>query len=419
MHPLAVRLVTGLAGILLAVQLPSVFGDSRKAGIEASRDQKSQHLEPEDVSGTEKTLLFIKDKKVVERITAGISGFRLKLGGMVTGSGFALGPEYLRRDLADGEVNLRSAAQFSFKNYQKYDLQFTVPSFARDRLFFEFYSAYHRYPGLDYYGPGPDSLEQNRTNFKLEDAALDAAFGVRPFPGFFLGVSGGYLRLNIGPGENDDFPSTEDFFSREEVPGIEREPDFFRFGTFALFDFRDNPAGARSGGVYSLHFDRFSDRSLDRHNFRRVDFEAQQYIPFFNKRRVLALRLRSVLTIHDSDQAVPFYFQPVLGGSDDLRGFPSFRFYDDNLLLANLEYRWEVFSGLDTAIFFDMGKVFPHRTQWNFRNMESSAGFGLRFNVRNSVFLRVDAGFGREGPQVWFKFGDIYKNRPLRFSSPY
>lgn len=419
MHSLAARLVTELAIIVLSGQFALAQVDSREAEIEAARQEKAGRLKPDRVNKAEGTLRYIKDHKVLERVAAGISGFRLKLGGLVTGSGFALGPEYLRRDLADGEIELRIAAQSSFKSYQKYDLQFSVPSFAHDRLFLEFYSVHHRYPGLHYFGSGPDSLEENRSVFLLEDTAFDGAFGVRPFRHLNLGISGGYLMLNVGPGHDDDYPSAEEIFTPTQAPGIDRQADFLRLGTFARFDNRDNQGGPRSGGLYSLQFDHYRDRTLDRHDFRRLDFEIQQYLPFFNNRRVVAFRLKSVLTFSDPDQTVPFYMQPVLGGSNDLRGFEPFRFYDDNMLVANVEYRWETFSGLDSAIFVDVGKVFPDRSQWSFKNMESSAGFGFRFNVLNNVFLRIDTGFSREGAQIWFKFGDIYAGGPLQYTSPY
>jgi outer membrane protein assembly factor BamA len=139
-----------------------------------------------------------------------------------------------------------------------------------------------------------------------------------------------------------------------------------------------------------------------------LEAEAQKYLPFFNSRRVIALRGKAVLTSVDSGQTVPFYLQPTLGGSDDLRGFRSFRFYDDNLVLMNAEYRWESFSGLDMALFFDAGKVYHKRADWNTNALETSAGFGLRFNVKNSVFMRIDVGFSHEGFQFWWKFSDIF-----------
>ena len=103
---------------------------------------------------------------------------------------------------------------------------------------------------------------------------------------------------------------------------------------------------------------------------------------------------------------VPFYMQPVLGGSDDLRGFLPYRFYGDNLIVANVEYRWESFTGLDMALFFDAGKVTDDRSELNFNDLETSFGLGFRFNVNNSTFIRLDAGYSREGIQIWFKFAN-------------
>jgi hypothetical protein len=38
--------------------------------------------------------------------------------------------------------------------------------------------------------------------------------------------------------------------------------------------------------------------------------------------------------------------------------------------------------------------------QINYWHLKTDAGFGFRFNVRDSVFLRIDPGFCREGFQV-------------------
>jgi outer membrane protein assembly factor BamA len=77
------------------------------------------------------------------------------------------------------------------------------------------------------------------------------------------------------------------------------------------------------------------------------------------------------------------------------------------------EYRWAIFSGCDGALFVDGGKVFTRRGDLAFNDLESSAGFGLRFNARNRTFMRMDVGFSHEGFQVWFKFNDIFQQRPL------
>jgi hemolysin activation/secretion protein len=124
-----------------------------------------------------------------------------------------------------------------------------------------------------------------------------------------------------------------------------------------------------------------------------------------------------VTTFTGSGQTVPFYMQPMLGGSDDLRGYRPFRFRGDNLLLFNAEYRWEVFSGLDMALFGDAGKVYMDKSHFSLKNLESNVGFGFRFNARNSVFLRIDVGFSHEGYQVSVKFNDLFRKGPVHTSS--
>ncbi len=403
---------------VLVTPVPSLAQvPSRANEIEAARREKMQKLHPEVPARAEQALIYFKEHKVLERTTSGIAGFRVKFGGVVSGGGFAVGPEYLRRDLADGNLIFRTAAQASIRKYQRYDLQFTAPHFARNKMFFDFFSVYHNYPGINYYGPGPDSKRTSRTDFRLEDTSIDGAVGVQPLPHLKLGVSGGYLFVNVGPGGDSRFASAEQVFTPAQAPGIDRQSNFVRYGVFAQIDYRDRPGEPRRGGNYLAQFDRYVDQSLGLHSFERLHLELAQYIPFFNERRVIVLRGKSVLTNADAGNTVPFYLQPVLGGSEDLRGFRAFRFYDNNLIVVNGEYRWEVFSGLEMALFADAGKVFPRRSEWNFHRLEAAGGVGWRFHVSNNVFLRIDIGFSHEGGQVWVKFGDIFDGRVVRSSN--
>lgn len=408
------------AAVVALLLCPVLYSqvNSRVAEIEAARDAKAEELEPEELTKVEDRMLWIKESKVLERFAAGVYGLRVKLGGMATGEGFALGPEYLRQDLARGKIIVRGAAQVSAKRSVKIDAQLLAPSFSNGRFFTDLYAVRHNYGGLHYHGPGPDSEKTGRSNFRYEDAAFDGLLGVNLGRYLKLGGTAGHLRVNVGPGRDERFASAEQIYSPDQAPGIDHQTNFLRYGSFLQLDYRDAATGPRSGGNYLFQYDYYSDRKLKLHDFHRLDMELQQHIPFFNKRRVIALRGKTVLTETRHDQAVPFYLQPVLGGSDDLRGYHCYRFYGNNLLLMNAEYRFETFSGLDTAIFADAGKVFPRRSQLNFKNLESSVGFGLRFNVRNAVFLRIDVGFSHEGWMLWLKFGDVFAKRPIGRSSP-
>src|SRR5206468_4808185 len=116
-------------------------------------------------------------------------------------------------------------------------------------------------------------------------------------------------------------------------------------------------------------------------SFNRFSAVSEQYIPFLNRKRVLAFREKMDLSFHSDNEVVPFYLQTTLGGSTDLRGFRRYRFYDENSLSFNAEYRWEIYTGLQAALFADAGKVFNKPGQISLTGMQTDAGFGLMFNM--------------------------------------
>jgi outer membrane protein assembly factor BamA len=184
-----------------------------------------------------------------------------------------------------------------------------------------------------------------------------------------------------------------------------------RWGGFLYYDWRDYQGGPKSGGVYGVRFRQSSDRELKKYSFKQTEFEFQQYIPYFNKTRTIAMRLAVVLSFPTEGDAVPFYSQPTIGGNDNLRGFARYRFYGDHSILASIEHRWYAFSGLDMAIFADAGKVVPRKAEIDFTDLRVSGGIGFRARLQNSVVMRVDFAYGNEGFRFMWTFSDIYKLR--------
>jgi hemolysin activation/secretion protein len=106
---------------------------------------------------------------------------------------------------------------------------------------------------------------------------------------------------------------------------------------------------------------------------------------------------------------MPFYLMPTLGGHDSLRGFRDYRFRGPHAILGQAEYRFEIWSAFDAALFYDTGKVAMRRADLNFKDLEDAYGFGFRFNTDNGVVLRIDAGFGsNDGKHLYIVFGDVF-----------
>jgi outer membrane protein assembly factor BamA len=192
---------------------------------------------------------------------------------------------------------------------------------------------------------------------------------------------------------------------------MDRQANFWRGGGLVEYDWRDRPSDPKSGGRYAAQYVRYLDRSLGSYSFLRLDLDASQYIPLFNRTHVIALHGASSLTSTSGNQRVPFYLQPTLGGPDTLRGYRFNRFYGDNSTMLNAEYRWEASQNLEMAVFADGGKVFNRWEQWNFHDIQTDVGFGLRFKGRSGVVFSFDTGFSHEGFQVWFRMNSASQSR--------
>jgi outer membrane protein assembly factor BamA len=372
-----------------------------------ARLEKVAVTQPAHRSGMEALLYEFKERNILGRFESGFKGFHPRIGGLATGSGLAIGSDF-RKDGLAGTFNLRASARASLKKYQRYELGIEIPRLASHPVFVEFNVRQRNYPQEDFYGAGSDSREEDRTNYRLEDTNVTATLGVRPKHWLTAGLRGGVLNTNTGRGTDTRYRSTESVFSETAAPAIESQPHYYHSGAFVDIDYRDHAQNPRSGGHYSASVVSYNDQSQGRFSFNQFDFEGQQYFPFFNKRRVIAARALTTLTQTPEGQQIPFFMLPSLGGSESLRGFQDFRFHDRNRVLMNLEYRWEIFSGLDMALFGDAGQVGEHVSDLDFRQLKTSYGLGFRFNTERSVFLRVDIGRSDEGQRIFLKFGHVF-----------
>ncbi len=395
--------------LLWAVSLRAQDPDTRAGRLQQERQAKSQQVAPYKRNGLESLLFELKDRRIMERYQAGYKGFHPMLGGLATGSGFAIGAQFRKTDIAHGVLNFQTSAQASFAGYQKYQLGLSAPALANHRVSLAFNFTQNNFPQEDFFGLGSDSAAENRTSYRLETTEYSGTVALRPIRRVELGGRGAILNTNVGHGTDLRFPSTEEAFEPDTTPGLDRQPHYAYAGGFARFDSRDHALNPRSGGLYEIEGGYYRDRKLGLYSFRRWRMEVQQYLPFFNERRVIAFRGKLESTDANSTQQVPFFLMPTLGGSEDLRGYREFRFRDKNALVLNLEYRWEAFSGLDMALFGDAGNVFQNVDDIRLNKLKTSYGFGFRFNTEQSVFWRIDFGFSpAEGMRSFVKFNHVF-----------
>jgi len=393
----------------LFVPGPVAAQESRTAILEQERAEKASRVQPYRPGRIERALLYVERENPMQKISP-YNGFFLEYGYAFkpVGSGVGIGGGF-RHDLFDRRARLLLEGGITLRNYQLLRADFSLPSLAADHLELGIQVSDRHNPQEDFWGLGPSSARSDRVSFLLDQQELEARAVAKPVRGLRVGLRGGVARPEIGSGTDARFPSIETLFTDNEAPGLDEQPEFGYGEIFTTFDYRDQPGNPRSGGFYGAAFRSSADRDLDRYDFDRLDVELQQFVPIFDKKRVIALRGRLTSTSAPAGHDVPFYAQPTLGGSDTLRSVRDFRFRDRHVLTMNAEYRWEAFSGLDMALFSDWGDIGPHRSDLDFRDLKHAYGIGFRFNTFKSVFLRVDVATGAgESVSYFVKFSGAF-----------
>jgi Omp85 superfamily domain len=369
------------------------------------REEKSRNAQPYQARGLEKATNLAENRAIfiLDR-----EGFYPKLGSLATGSGFAYGAGYRDRDLFNNKGMLDLWAATSIRLYWATEARFTFPELAHKRLLVETWAAHRDYPQEDFFGLGPDSARDAQTSYSIRSDLLGARAGVRPFPKALAGGGIEYLNPKLGPGKDSRVPSIEQVFNPITAPGIEQSVNYVRSMAFVEIDYRQ-PRYARKGGWYRVDFSHFDDQTTGLYTVNRVDTDLRQFVGFLGERRVVAARLFVSTSDTGADNVMPFYLMPTLGGNDTLRGFREYRFRAPHAILAQAEYRFEIWSGFDGALFYDAGKVANRRSDLSFKDLETDYGIGFRFNTDQGIILRVDAGFGSsDGKHLYIVFGGVF-----------
>jgi hypothetical protein len=369
------------------------------------REEKAAQTQPYAPKGVERAIKFAETKGIfiLDR-----EGFYPKLGSLTVGSGFAYGLGFRNRSLFENTAALDLWAAASILRYNAVEARLTFPRLVRNHLHLETWGSRRDYPQENFFGLGPDSSRADRSDYGVRTNRVGGRAGIRPVEALLVGGGLEYLQPRLGAGNSSELPNVTDVFNPSELPGFETRSNFLRSDAFIEVDYRE-PRNARQGGWYRFDYSHYDDRKAGTYTFNRLDADVRQFIGFLAGRRVIAARLFVATSDTTGEHAVPFYYMPTLGGYDTLRGFRQYRFQAPHAILVQGEYRWEIWSGLDGALFYDAGKVANRRSDLDLSNLERDYGFGFRFNTDNGVVFRVDAAFGsRDGKHLHIVFGGIF-----------
>lgn len=179
----------------------------------------------------------------------------------------------------------------------------------------------------------------------------------------------------------------------QNIPG---EAGGFTFGAGLTLDYdtRDNVVEAYEGGYYQLQVMHWNSALGSDYEFTRLTVDLRQFVSPAEDHAV-GVQLYGVFNEGD----VPFYQMAALGGPRLLRGYFEGRFVDNNMMLAQVEYRFPILWRFRGVAFAAVGDVMHRVGDFDFGSLEVAAGIGLRYrlNQQERFNLHFDIAMNRRG----------------------
>jgi hypothetical protein len=404
---LVVGSIVGSVSVLAQDQGAGSNGASRAQTVAAAEQEKEKHLTPQKPPRGERK--FDRIEKDIIKPIFNMNGPALKFGGIPTGGGFSLGPQYTRQDLFEDHLTWNTFVVGSTRKWYGGATSFDFHDLLNGHLQLITDGGYQNAASVWYFGEGPDSSKNNKTDFNREFttthvSALGHFFDQKLTVGYIVGG----LLVHVGPGDLSGTPPTQQLFTETNTPGLTQQSNFLTGTTTVQLDLSrpgfSNPIGLQVEADDSQFFDRSGNQA----NFHLLETQATYYQPITNGMRTLVFRVRNETAFPEDHQVVPFYLQPTLGGPDDLRGYDRYRFYANGNSVATAEYRWSVSQTVEMAIFGDGGNVYQRPGLVGFRDLHGDGGIGFRIKNKQASVMRFDIGFSPEGVHVWFVFNDVF-----------
>jgi len=378
---------------VMAIATP-VFAQSpvptREEEIIAAQKAKAGDLKPPELGRVEAWVNRFEDA-----FLSGLIGWHPYFESAYAGGGFTLGAGHSRHVSSYNTLDLRGSITLS--GYKRIEGEFRAPRLFNRRGVLSVIGGWREATQVGFYGLGTDNTSKDdRANYSFMQPYAQALLEVRPRRRFDV-FTGGFEVSNwdLGPG-GGSAPPIDDVYSPATLPGVEARVTYLHPQVSAALDWRTAPGYTRTGGYVAVTGHHFGDTD-DQFSFQRVDYDVIQHIPVLRDTWVLSLRGRVETTFVDDTHTIPFFMLPALGGGSTLRGFTSWRFRDNHSLLLSAEWRVLVNRFLDTAVFYDAGKVTSQISDLSFAGLKSDYGFGFRFHGPIVTPLRIELAKSNEG----------------------
>jgi Omp85 superfamily domain len=389
------------AGAATSVVAQEPEATTRGSAIEQAQAEKVPTLHPY-VPGKAEALLNKAEDLLVNAVPSWHPFFE----SADYGGGFTLGAGYAHHVSPYNMFDVRGS--YTVLGYKRLEAEFTAPRLFHRRGSLTVVGGWREATQAAFYGLGMGTSTGDRTDFDFQQPYGSGTLTLWPTRRLWMLRGGLELsQWSERPANGSQFRSVETVYTPATLPGLGTRTTYLHSQGTAGFDWRTSPGYSRRGGFYGVTLHDYADKD-ERFGFREIDYEAIQHVPILREAWVLSFRGIARTTYAKTDQQVPFFMLPYVGSGSTLRGFTSHRFRDQNGLTLQAEWRIMANRFMDTAVFYDTGKVAARRADLDLNGLKSDYGFGFRLHGPFATPLRIEIARSPEGLRFIFATHAIF-----------
>jgi hypothetical protein len=284
-------------------------------------------------------------------------------------------------------------------------------------------------PLMTFYGLGPDTNVHNSVKFSERDTSAGIEI-TTPFPEVSWLSAGGKLEglwPNVGGVTGSNVVSIQQQYTEQTAPGLTTQPAMVHE---QIYLHPQRRFLNRFELDYNVAYNFYQDTSSGHFSFRRFETTVEhRFYPEKKKhggvieQNYFSVRWRYSVSDASAGNAVPFYLQETIGGSDidnqpSLRAFRDYRFRGPDLMTVQAEYDRKLCQGcapckegiirtvcehLGLVAAYDAGKVAFRKSDLDFTGMHQSFGGGVAIYLGKDVIFRMAVALGGgEGTHPYF-----------------
>jgi len=402
-------------------QSPQIEAESSPAD---AQNPKKDVSDPETQRCLESTCRSVPLRETL--VTLGSRNIRGVFGGFEQGAGFGGGVQFTSKD-AIPNLKLRANLLVSSWLDHRVDLEAFVPHVGSSRNHVDAWVSYMK-RNRNFFGIGPRIPRDFKTDFRTEQRSAQASFYRELTTHLQGGVYSQIMNTHTFRGRNTTDPPIDASFSGDIVslisqwaPGLFTNTKILTSGGYLLYDRRNDSLGLTRGGqIFGRvstsdglkDHDAFSD-----YGWNEAELDMRGYIPIASPKTVLALRARGQVKMPKGGSQIPFYALSWLGGREYVRGYETYRFRANNVVIFSTELRRTVYAktdvrGVDVFGFADTGQVWGDARSstdpllvlnegFSPSNWHSGVGGGIEYRHTRHLGARLEAGRSNEGTAIY------------------